>query len=231
MNFIIKLIINNPLSNIVKLKNNRIAGIFKDKLYIFSFDNNFSSYKLEKQIDIDNAKRINIFSNNRLILFGNNIIQFYEEINDYDYQKISVISFYKGIINKVLEINKSLFAFINDEILYFYNMKTIKKEYEAKNYNNLYLFKNDILCLTQKQIKLFLMDIKTKEILFNIEIGYSNHFRYKIILDLINTGGDNFLIISEYSRAGRGTWASLYILTEFLKNDNDKYVEGSNIEI
>ena len=87
LNFTIKSIINYPFSNIVKLKNNVIAGIFKEKVYIYSFNNTFSSYKLEKQIEINNVNRINVFSNNNLILFGNNIIQFYEEINIFNYQK------------------------------------------------------------------------------------------------------------------------------------------------
>ena len=50
---VIKLKINNPLSNIVKLKHNAIDGIFKDILYIFSLSNDYSIYKLEKQININ----------------------------------------------------------------------------------------------------------------------------------------------------------------------------------
>ena len=165
-----------------------------------------------------------------MVLFGNNYIQFYEEINNYDYQKICDISFSQGMIYKVLEINKSMFAFINEKILYFYNMETIKREYEVKYYSDLYLFKNDILCLTQKNITLFLMDIKTKTIFYNIEIGYLSHYRSKIILDIIDTGGDNFVIIQKYSKAGRGTFGFRYILTEYLKNDDEKYDEGCNIE-
>ena len=75
------------------------------------------------------------------------------------------------------------------------------------------------------------MDIKTKTIFYNIEIGYHDPFKYKIILDLINTGRDNFLVMKKYSRAGRGTFSSLYILTEYLKTDEDKYIEGCNFEV
>ena len=124
-----------------------------------------------------------------------------------------------------------MFAFINKGTLYFYYKKTYKKEYEAKDYTDLYLFKNDILCLTQEQIKLFLMDIKTKTIFYSIEIGYWTHFEQKYIFDLVDTGGDNFLIIKKFMKAGRGTFSSLYIITEYLKNDDEKYVEGCNIEI
>jgi len=140
---------SNAIIKIVKLNNNRIAGKnFSNNniIYIYSFTNNYTSFKLEKEIiltDMHNFKMIKF--KQFLVLNDDTKIKFYKEINKNEFQLI--ISLVFNDIHNILEINKSLFLFIKNNQLLFYSQIKFNKVYESDNLNisKVSLLKNNLL--------------------------------------------------------------------------------------
>ena len=232
----IKLNINIPITKMVLLNNNRISGIYMNNLYIISFNNDFSSYKLEKTIEINNLNKITLFSNGYLVLYGSEMkgkIKFYKEIKNNEFQNIAVITFVNEDINNIIEINKSLFAFTVGGTLYFYNKKKFNKVYKNSDniYSSLFLLKNNVLAILNRgHDKIFLMNIKTRVIFTNIDIEYEKLFDYQSIKDIYDLGGNNLLINFHFCKYGRGASAYLFKTIEYLKTDDKRYEKGNLID-
>ena len=230
--------LDGSLKNIIKLNDNRIIGKKFNIVFIYSFNEDYSSFKLENQFDIKNDFPIKILSKNHLIVKGYKQIEFYKEVKKNEFQKISILFLDDYFENEnILLIDKSTIAIIKSNNLYFYNINKLNKIYENKEnkYSNIYLLKNNIIGLISidnEEIYLHLMNIKNKNILFNTKLGGSKQLNNQKIQNMFPLfDDDSFIIVHQYRLGKYGEYDHFYKTYEFIKVDDNQYLQGNLITV
>jgi len=226
---------------IVKLNDNRIAGTNSSNdniIYIYSFNNNFTSFNLEKEIIITDMERFEMIKFKQfLVLKDDTKIKFYKEINKNEFQLIISMAF-NGIKN-ILEINNSLFLFIKKHQLFFYSQIKFNKVYESDNLkiSKASLLKNNLLGICKDgtlYLEFEIMNIKTKEIIFRLK----EKCDIKILVvgmlkveQMISLNEDNILIAKQIRNGAGGRYYYMTELVEYIKINDNNYIKGNKIDI
>ena len=232
---------------IVKLNDNRIAGTnhrYESIIYIYSFSNNYTSYNLEKEILITDMKN---FEMNKfkhfLVLNDDKKIKFYKEINKNEFQQIISIFFNDSThnIHNILEINESLFLFIQNYQLFFYSQIKFNKVYESNNrtISKAFLLKNNLLGIIKNdkldfELELDIMNIKTKEIIFHLNEKCDLILLIMGLIkveQMISLNEDNFLITKQIRNGAGGRFYYMTEFVEYIKTDDNNYIKGNQIDV
>ena len=232
---------------IVKLNDNRIAGTnhrYESIIYIYSFSNNYTSYNLEKEILITDMKN---FEMNKfkhfLVLNDDKKIKFYKEINKNEFQQIISIFFNDSThnIHNILEINESLFLFIQNYQLFFYSQIKFNKVYESNNrtISKAFLLKNNLLGIIKNdkldfELELDIMNIKTKEIIFHLNEKCDLILLIMGLIkveQMISLNEDNFLITKQIRNGAGGRFYYMTEFVEYIKTDDNNYIKGNQINV
>jgi len=232
---------SKALINIVKLDDNRIAGTnFSNDsiIYIYSFSNNYTSFKLEKEIILTNIKRFEMIKFKQFLVLNNDEkINFYKEINKNEFQLIISMAF--NDIHNILEINDTLFLFIKNSQLFFYNQIKFNKVYKSENLNisKASLLKNNLLGIIKDEtldLELEIMNIKTKEIIFRLNEKYEAEKLFLGMIkveQMISLNEDNILIAKQIRSGAGGRFYYMTELVEYIKIDDNNYIKGNQIDI
>jgi len=232
---------------IVKLNYNRIAGTnyrYDSIIYIYSFSNNFTSFKLEKEIIITDMKEIKLNKFKQfLVLNDDKKIKFYKEINKNEFQLIISMFFNDSSYNihNILEINKSLFLFMQNYHLFIYSQIKFNKVYESNNriISKASLLKNNLLGIVKYnefdfELDLDIMNIQTKEIIFHLNEICDVKFLLMGLIkveQIISLNEDNFLLAKQIRTGTGGRYYYMTEFVEYIKTDDNNYIKGNQIDI